>query len=276
MQRQIPTKHTNLDMTNIDHVPSNGIQSGSSAMLYVFEDDEAVIKMTIRGRSPTMRHVSQTHRVALEWLFDRINLDPKIQIRYIDTKHQLADTLTKRNFTCDEWNNLLHLCDIIHFSYTCCAKNSSSISCPNTMAKRMQEQKEEERIVAKSKLFAMNLSSHFPASSSSAKSPIASKSPVTLTATGKPESKMRIKSKSDRGKSCRTRPCLGRDPVVVCHRVLRDIQVTLVRSALFRLHCARVLCCALFLCWSVLGQVFFLSRDDCSSYLPMGFVSVSF
>ena len=42
---------------------------------------EAVIKMTINGRSPTMRHVSRTHRVALEWLFDRINLDPKIQIK---------------------------------------------------------------------------------------------------------------------------------------------------------------------------------------------------
>ena len=24
-----------------------------------------------------MRHVSRTHRVALDWLFDRINLDPK-------------------------------------------------------------------------------------------------------------------------------------------------------------------------------------------------------
>ena len=33
-----------------------------------------------------MRHVSRTHRVALDWLFDRINLDPKIQIKYIDTK----------------------------------------------------------------------------------------------------------------------------------------------------------------------------------------------
>ena len=33
-----------------------------------------------------MRHVSRTHRVALDWLFDRINLDPRIQITYIDTK----------------------------------------------------------------------------------------------------------------------------------------------------------------------------------------------
>ena len=45
--------------------------------LYVFEDNEAVIKMIIKGRSPTMRHVSRTHRVALDWLFDRINLDPQ-------------------------------------------------------------------------------------------------------------------------------------------------------------------------------------------------------
>ena len=27
----------------------------------------------------------------LYWLFDRINVDPKIQIKYIDTKNQLAD-----------------------------------------------------------------------------------------------------------------------------------------------------------------------------------------
>ena len=46
------------------------------SMLYIFKDNEAVIKMIIKGRSPTMRHVSRTHRVALDGLFDRINLDP--------------------------------------------------------------------------------------------------------------------------------------------------------------------------------------------------------
>ena len=105
--------------------------SGSSAMLYVFEDNEAVIKIIIKGRSPTMRHVSRTDRVALDWLFDRINLDPKIQIKYIDTKHQLAEA--KGNFTRDEWNNLLHLFNISHFSSLCCAENSSMISCPTKM-----------------------------------------------------------------------------------------------------------------------------------------------
>ena len=72
-----------------------------------------------------MRHVSRTHRVALDWLFDRINLDSKIQIRYIDTKHQLADILIRGYFTRDEWNYLLQLFNISGFSSTCCAKNSS-------------------------------------------------------------------------------------------------------------------------------------------------------
>ena len=36
----------------------------------VFEDNEAVIKMIIRGRNPTMRPVSVTHRVAPDWLVD--------------------------------------------------------------------------------------------------------------------------------------------------------------------------------------------------------------
>ena len=51
-------------------------------LLYVFEDNDAVIKMIIKGRSPTVRHVSRTHRVALDWLFDRINLDPENQIKW--------------------------------------------------------------------------------------------------------------------------------------------------------------------------------------------------
>ena len=64
----------------------------------VYEDNEAVIKMILKGRSPTVRHVPRTHRVALDWLFNRIHLDPKKQVRYIDTTHQLADMLTKRKF----------------------------------------------------------------------------------------------------------------------------------------------------------------------------------
>ena len=78
--------HNKIDvMKDIDSVPSNVQSARQQALLYVFEDNEAVIKMIFKSRSPTMRHVSRTHRVALDWLFDRINLDSKIQIKYIDT-----------------------------------------------------------------------------------------------------------------------------------------------------------------------------------------------
>ena len=80
------------------------------------------MKMIVKGRSPTMRHMSKTHRNALVWLFDRINLDPNIQIRYIDTKYHLADMLTEWNFTRDDWNNLFHLFNMNHFSSTHCTK----------------------------------------------------------------------------------------------------------------------------------------------------------
>ena len=128
------------DLDNVDFIPSNVQFSHQEALLYVFEDDEAVIKMIIKGRSPTMRHVSRTHRVALDWLFDRINLDPKIHIKYIDSKNQLADILTEGNFTPDEWNHLLCLCNISHFS---------SAVCSETMAKRLQQDSGEERVTAK-------------------------------------------------------------------------------------------------------------------------------
>ena len=53
------------DLDNVDFLPSNVQSSHQEALLYVLEDNEAVIKTIIKGRSPTMRHVSRTHRDAL-------------------------------------------------------------------------------------------------------------------------------------------------------------------------------------------------------------------
>ena len=84
----------------------------SESQLCYFEDTEVVIKMIIKGRSPTMRRVSRTHRSALDWLFDRINLEPEMQMTYVDTKNQLADMLTEgvssltsgtTSFECSTW-----------------------------------------------------------------------------------------------------------------------------------------------------------------------------
>ena len=142
IQKRKQTQRVINDLDNVEFVPSNVKSSHQEALLYVFEDNEAVIKMIIKGRSPTMRHVSRTHRVALDWLFDRINLDPKIQIKYIDTKNP-----TRRHFTRDELNHLLCLFNMSHFSST---------DCSEVMSKRTQKDSGEERVTAKSKSM-MNL-----------------------------------------------------------------------------------------------------------------------
>ena len=155
--------HKKIDVIkDIDAVPSNVQSARQEALLYVFEDNEAVIKMIIKGRSPTMRHVSRTHRVALDWLFDRINLDSKIHIKYIDTKNPTRrhTFLTKGNFTRDEWNHLLSLFNISHFSSTACTA---------AMAKRAQQGSGEERVTAKSRPM-MNLTARMPSFVSSSTS----------------------------------------------------------------------------------------------------------
>ena len=121
---------------------------------------------------------------------------PKIKIRYIDFKHQIADISTKGNFTCDEWNNFLHVFNISHFSSLPCTKNFSLTSCI-TMAKRIQEQKEGKRVVSKSRPAVRNVSSYLMSSSSSvASSPTASNSPEMSGASGRPSSRMNLAASS--------------------------------------------------------------------------------
>ena len=108
----------NVDLSNVDQVPSNAHLSEKESQLYIFEDNDAVIKMIIKGRSPTMRHVSRTHRVALDWSFERINLDAKIQTKCVESKNQLANILTK--------SNLLHLFNIMDDTTFSCSHFSNS------------------------------------------------------------------------------------------------------------------------------------------------------
>ena len=115
------------DLDNVDFILSNVQSSHQEALLYVFEDNEAVIKMIIKGRSPTLRHVSRTHRDVLDWLFDRINLDSKIQSKYIDTKKP-----TRRHTDQGKFHTwwMVALFNISHFSST---------ECSEVMSKRTQK-----------------------------------------------------------------------------------------------------------------------------------------
>ena len=65
-----------------DWVDLNAEISLHSDLLYIFENNEAVKKMITKGSSPTIRHVSRTHKVALDLSPDRINVDPSIQVTY--------------------------------------------------------------------------------------------------------------------------------------------------------------------------------------------------
>ena len=121
------------DLDNVDFISSNVHSSRKEALLYVFEDNEAVIKMIIKGRSPSMRHVSRTHRVALDWLFDRINLDPKIQIKYIDTKNQHRE--------------ISHVMNGIIF----CVCSTSAISFPSIVLKRCRKEQKKMQVKKESR-----------------------------------------------------------------------------------------------------------------------------
>ena len=98
----------------------------------------------------------------------QINLDPKIQIKYIDTKDQFADMLTKGNFTREEWNQLLRLFKISHFI---------SAECSEVMSKKTQHESGEERVTAKSRPM-MNLIARNSEWALASLSSTASESPV--------------------------------------------------------------------------------------------------
>ena len=58
--------HVKIDvMQNMDSVFANVQSARQEALKNVFEDNEALIKMIMKSRSPTMRHVSRIHRVDL-------------------------------------------------------------------------------------------------------------------------------------------------------------------------------------------------------------------
>ena len=93
------------DLDNVDFVSSNVQSSNQEALLYVIEEKEAVIKMIMGERRPTMRHCFQNPQ-SCSWLVVWSNqLGPKNpnHMYWIDTKNQLADMLTKGSFTRDEW-----------------------------------------------------------------------------------------------------------------------------------------------------------------------------
>ena len=76
-----------MSCDKVDHFPRN-ISEGSFPRRFLFENNEAVIRMIIKDRSPNLRQVSRTHRVDLDWLFGIVTLDRSMSIRHVRTAEQ--------------------------------------------------------------------------------------------------------------------------------------------------------------------------------------------
>ena len=93
-------QHEARTWTNDDFVKESKAKlSRLAAVLYLVKDNEEEIKMVNKRRRPTMRHVSRT---ALRWTGFGKESDPKIHIKYFDSKNQFANILTKGSFARDD------------------------------------------------------------------------------------------------------------------------------------------------------------------------------
>ena len=118
-----------MDLSNVDQVPSNARLSEKESQLYIFEDNEAVIKMIIRGRSPTMRHVSWTweerstnsgccsvqHASGNREYMRKVVQNMKDRLGHNENVSEISMDSEKMHIsTCDLW---LHRCRV-HYSWT--------------------------------------------------------------------------------------------------------------------------------------------------------------
>ena len=131
------------------------------ALLYVFEDNEAVIKNDCeRQKSCNETCFLEPTELLLIGCSIELIWIPKSKSNTSRPKTNSQTFLTKGNFTRDEWNHLLNLFNISHFRTT---------ACTDAMAQRAQQGSGEGRVTAKSRPM-MNLTARKPSAVSSSTS----------------------------------------------------------------------------------------------------------
>ena len=82
----------------------------SPVILIIAEDNEATIQILLKMRSSKLRHIHRTHRVNIDWLYDLFSSTScRCRLKYVSTKHQLADIHTKAITKADIWTHLTRL-----------------------------------------------------------------------------------------------------------------------------------------------------------------------
>ena len=84
-------------------------------------------RWSLNRRSPTTRHVSKTHRVALDWLFDRINVD-----QWSKLKIQTPETNSQKCYP----REISHVTSGIIFCVLFIISHFSSAECSEVMSRR--------------------------------------------------------------------------------------------------------------------------------------------
>ena len=97
----VPTEAPKVDDRDLRH----------RTRLIIAEDNEAVIKILLKGRTSALRHLPRTHKINLDWLVEVIRSE-QIRIRYCRTTAQLADMMTKHFTKPEAWAELLFICQV--------------------------------------------------------------------------------------------------------------------------------------------------------------------
>ena len=131
----------------IEFVPPHAQNSRHQACLFIVEGSDAVIKMIINGTRPeTTRLVSRTHRVVLDWLFDRCNLDAGIHIQFADTTRQIADVLTESFFAREQRDRQIAVFNVMdQTTFSCSHLRSLLMQLDESISKRQPQHEEEAR-----------------------------------------------------------------------------------------------------------------------------------
>ena len=86
---------------------------GRKPVVYLFEDNQATLRIIQSGKYPTLRHVRRMHGVSISWLHDAY-----LAKHYLPwdcaTDYQAADIFTKHFTDIRKWHHALDLIGVVH------------------------------------------------------------------------------------------------------------------------------------------------------------------
>ena len=134
---KVPTQHDNFDLINVDCAVEREVFSIWCDAVHHWGkwsrdwSSKAEVQEWDMCPEPT--------ELLLIGCLTELIWTPEIHIKYVGTKHQLANILTKWISHAMSGSVFFVCFNISHFSSLCCAQNFSLTRCTRTMAKRMQE-----------------------------------------------------------------------------------------------------------------------------------------